>query len=386
MRRLLLWYPYRSFMPTPVPLLHRMVASGELEELVPGKELLSAQLNRIASAGLLFVDQSFFNALNGGSFSNNWVPEHRTERQVLIDLMGAVMRSSALRVLGLTWNDLHWLNIPGNPSFCAQDLAGFAPQFHGLVWGYEHWGEVASGRLPTLHESWMKSCGSMQENWHTLADSIPSRFDCPFALSDCEIRRSSAIPVWDASVIGARYSSRVLANDSAIREKLCLAPVRALTRNTERALLLRRWLLPKQDAWDLSAKRILMDALVARSRVNFVCGGGPRYFVRKYFEFAGVGACMASWPATGQRHYGLRDGEHLAECSEPSEFGTVAKWLLARSGLRERMGAAARRLVHERHTVESRAAQLREWLNHLARGASASGVWHEGEFRITSDR
>lgn len=382
MDQLLLWVPYRAFMPTPVPLLRRVLANGEMAELIPGREPLAAQLQRIASARLLFIDQSFLNALHGITPYESWTPECVPARTLAEELMAAALRSSARRVLGLTWNDLHWLNVPGNPNCCSPDLAGFARQFHGLVWSFEQWGEAASGVLPILREGWMDQCGSPQENWRTLTAAIAARFDYTFALNPGEIRRVSAQPAWDASVIGAYYSSRAQALESAAQEGLSLAPYRRIANVTDRVLRLRRRLLPRAENRDLPLRRRVMDAVVARSRVNFVCGGGVRYFVRKVLEFAAIGGCMATWPAAGMRHYGFRDGEHLAMCDEPSDFGKTARWLHPRTALRENMGCAAQVMVNAKHTLDVRAAQMLAWLRELAIGREVRGVWHEGEFQL----
>jgi hypothetical protein len=384
MEPLLLWVPYRAFMPTPVPLLRRMLAGGEISELIPGRESLPSQLQRIAAARLLFVDQSFLNALHGVAPYESWTPDFLPAQTAVQELMAAVQRSSAPRVLGLTWNDLHWLNVPGNPNCCAADLAGFARQFQGLVWSFEQWGDTASGALPILIEPWMEQAGSPRENWRTLTAGIAARFDYTFALNAGEVRRVSAQPAWDASVIGARYSSRALAHDSALSENLSVAPFRRIASLTDRALRLRRRLLPRRGEADLAVRRRVMDSVVVRSRANFVCGGGVRYFVRKYFEFAAVGGCIASWPAAGMRHYGFRDGEHLAVCGEPSDFGKTARWLRPRTALRESMGTAAQAMVNAKHTLDVRAAQMLAWLRELARGRDVRGVWHEGEFQLVA--
>ena len=91
---------------------------------------------------------------------------------------------------------------------------------------------------------------------------------------------------------------------------------------------------------------------------------------------------MAVWPPPGLRHYGFRDGEHLAVCAGASDFGKTARWLLARPVVRESMGAAAQQLVLAQHTHGVRAAQLLLWLKELAGGRECRGAYHEGTFQL----
>ena len=100
-------------------------------------------------------------------------------------------------------------------------------------------------------------------------------------------------------------------------------------------------------------------------------------------EMAALGSCMAAWPAGGLAAYGFCAGTHLAVCREPEDFGAEAKWLRSRAAVRSAMGRAAQSLVHARHTVGTRAAQLLAWLRELAAGRMCSGRHEEGEFCLT---
>jgi hypothetical protein len=383
MDALLLWVPFRAFMPAPVPLLQRLLAAGdgEIASLIPGHESEAAQIAAIAAAQLIIVDQSFLNALNGLVPNEGYLPDKPVVRALAEELFAAVLRCSAVKVLGLTFNDLHWLNIPGNSNFVAADLRSFARHFQALIWGFEQWGETARGELPLRHEDWLAGAGPPVENWNTLT-SIRARFDCPFALHPQEVRRVNRRRHWDVSVMGALYQSRMDARQSALDEHLHLAPFRRVSNLTGRLITVRQRFLKRAATWDLKMRRSTQDFVAAHSGVNFVCGSGVRYYVRKFPEMAAIGSCMAVWPPPGLRHYGFRDGEHLAVCGEPSDFGKTARWLLARPALRERMGAAAQQVVSRQHTVEVRAAQMLSWLRELVRGRDVHGVYHEGEFQL----
>ena len=386
MDALLLWVPFRAYMPAPAPLLRRLLAAGdgEITELVPDADHLPEQLAAIARARVIIVDQSFLNALNGLSPGEGYLPDRQIGKTLAEVVFAAVLDASATRVLGLTFNDLHWLDIPGSPNFVTADLRGFARRFHALIWGFEQWGETARGELPLELEDWMSTAGSPVENWKTLTETIHSRFDYPFAVDPSEVRRVSGSRLWDASVMGALYKSRAEARQSALDAGLSLAPFRRIANVTSRILRLRQRIFRKASAWDLKMRRRTQDFTASRSGVNFVCGGGLRYYVRKFPELAALGSCMAVWPPAGLRHYGFKDGEHLAVCAGPSDFGKTARWLLARPALREAMGAAAQQLILEKHTFEVRAAQLLAWLRELAGGREVRGVYHSGEFQLSA--
>ena len=383
MDALLLWVPFRAYMPSPVPLLRRLLAAGdgEIASLVPNAENLQTQLAAIAAARVIIVDQSFINALNGLEPNEGYIPDTRVSRALAEELFAAVLQCGAAKVLGLTFNDLHWLNIPGSPNFVATDLRGFTSHFQALIWGFEQWGETARGELPVKHEDWMHTAGSPVENWNILS-SVRARFDCPFALDPNEVRRVNGHRLWDASVMGALYKSRAEARQSARDENLSLAPFVRIANLTSRVIRLRQRFFRKAKSWDLILRRRTQDFVASRSGVNFVCGGGVRYYVRKFPELAALGSCMAVWPPAGMRHYGYREGEHLAICAEPSDFGKTARWLLARPALRESMGAAAQQLILAQHTHHTRAAQLLPWVRDLARGRECRGVYHDGEFQL----
>lgn len=53
MDALLIWVPYRTYMPSPQPLLKRLLAcgAGEIESLIPGDEDRAAQLRRELAHG-----------------------------------------------------------------------------------------------------------------------------------------------------------------------------------------------------------------------------------------------------------------------------------------------------------------------------------------------
>ena len=385
MKALLLWVPFRTYMPACVPLLRQVLAdgAGEITELIPDATCLAAQKAAIAAAGLIFVDQSFLNALHGLPPSDVYQPEQPVARGVAEELFDAVLSSSALRVLGLTCNDLHWLDVPGSLNFVASDLSGLAKNFHALVWSFEQWSEVIDGRLPLRHEDWMDTCGSPQANWKALASVIPARFDCPFALSEDEFRQAPARKFWDVSIIGAHYSTRAEALESAKAAGLKIAPYRRVHNVTYKLIQCRKRLQSSKGNWEQRWRRRSMDFVAGRSAVNFACGGGVRYFVRKIPEFAALGCCVAAWPPAGLKHYGFEDGKNIAVCPEPANFGEVARGLLPRKAAREALGRAARELVLAKHTVGVRAAQLTAWLRELSRGRLVRGAFHEGEFQIT---
>lgn len=388
MESLLLNAPYQTPVASPRSLLMRLLAygSGEIASLVPGEESMSTQLRRISQAPLIFVDQSFLNALRGFQPIHSYQLLRPPAPSLCADIWEAVLKHPAPRVLGLTYNDLHWLNVqhPGNPSFCSSDLKTFAGHFQALLWPFEQWGEVASGKLRLIEEPWLSISGQPRDNWQALASTIPARFDGTWSVDSAEFRRAGARPVWDASVVGSFYGTREAAYHSAVAAGVGLAPYRKLVTLSRRITRVRRMILRGMPQLDPVLYRGTMDYVVSRSAVNFVCGSGIRYFVRKYLEMSAVGACMVTWPAGGLEHYGFRDGEHLELCQDPSDFGAVARRLRARPQRSLAMGRAVQALVHSRHTTDVRATQLLAWLRKLAGGWVGSGRFHEGEFQFTT--
>jgi|GEM_PF-7129505 len=388
MNILFLWHPYQAYMPTAAPVIQRLIGLGAGEISAPdvAAEPISTLKEHIAGASVIVVDQSFLNAVNDLAPNYNWSPDRPVRSEAMGEVLEHALNSSAFKVLGLTLNDLHWISTPGNPSFCSSDLKCFCRRFNGLIWGYEHWGQVVSGALPPVDEAWMKTAGPAVENWKTLIDAIPARFDFPWAIDPSEIRTPASRHRWDASVVGAPYESRVEAKKSARAAGLRCAPYDRGVWFLRKRLRIQRIVTRRRDM--VRESRLwtnLMERIVTRSRANFVCGGGYRYFVRKHLEMAAVGACMASWPAAGADHYGFADGRNVAGCREPGEFGEVARRLRADPSIAAALGRAAQALVMERHTLGVRAAQLLEWLRILAKGKACSGIHRDGVFSVTEN-
>src|SRR6185295_2582640 len=97
--------------------------------------------------------------------------------------------------------------------------------------------------------------------------------------------------------------------------------------------------------------------LVSASRLNFVCGSGYRYPVRKFFEVPAGLSALICYPSTGFSDYGFVDGTN-AVVTMPEDFGRAARLLLADGDRCARLAGNGFELARRLHSAERRADDL----------------------------
>jgi hypothetical protein len=117
------------------------------------------------------------------------------------------------------------------------------------------------------------------------------------------------------------------------------------------------------------------------SRYAFACGSAIDMPVRKFFEIPAAGAVLVCKPFCGFEAAGFRDGVNAIAC-DPKDIMDVHRSLEVDPERAQAIADAGRQLVFSRHSLATRAVQLRETLAAMADGSFAGGRWNNGEYTV----
>lgn len=270
--------------------------------------------------------------------------------------------------------DLHW---PG------PDLDELLQRIHAIAWMFEKKPLALADLPPEYQDSWMEKYSDPLVNWTKVRDRIHVRIELIHSLDEAEFLARPRRRRWDACVAGDAYQTRQIAQTSAARAGLRLAPFRRLD-----ALILMNTLRLSRIVAPAIASRLRNQLrwanqrfLVSRSRVNFVCGSGYRYPVRKFLEVPSARSTMVCLPCNGFSDYGFVDGKNVVVAA-PQDFGAVAKRLLANDRQRDRLEGDAWNTVRRLHSTRRRVDDLIECMRRISRERLTSAQFIGGEFEI----
>jgi len=327
------------------------------------------------TSDLLVVD-SFIraaNALNPAGLSSVMLLNWRGQDFYASVWHAATTAGAPVLYIASGW-DLHW---PG------LDLEQLLPKLSGIAWTYER-RPVTLPEVPAAYrDAWMAEQSDPIDNWEKVRSRVKTRIELIHSLDNSDFEAKNASPRWDVCIAGDTYMPRVLARRAALECGMKEAPIRF----TDTAILRLTGKLPVLcgNLIASSLRNRLRQAnqrfLTHRSAINFVCGSGYRYPVRKFFEIPAVRSAMLAYPCTGMRDYGFVDGEHYLQIA-PEDFGREARKLLANESLRTRLIDNASEMVVRLHSAERRVDDLIECMRRMAAGRLRLASFHDGEFVI----
>lgn len=219
--------------------------------------------------------------------------------------------------------------------------------------------------------------------WQRVRARHPLRIEFVHCLAEEEFLRKPAAKVWQLCIAGASYPTRRIARRDAERRLLMLAPYRMTD------FLLRKGFAQfgkwRPGQWTtetlIKARQVNQEAYVKHARLNFVCGSGLLYPVRKFFEVPAAWSTMLAYPCTGFTDYGFVDGENVVVC-QPEEAGKVARHVLQDRARCERLAAKAWETVHRLHRVEQRVSDVLAALQRLSRQQLKGAEFVDGHYEI----
>ncbi|HKG99146.1 MAG TPA: glycosyltransferase, partial [Bradyrhizobium sp.] len=180
-------------------------------------------------------------------------------------------------------------------------------------------------------------------------------------------------------VIGVQYHARKVALDAL---RTARVPVVRQTRFRKLMALAKKLRLMLNEPrpiqrWFNSDYQHRLES----SRYAFACGSAIDMPVRKFFEIPAAGAVLVCKPFCGFEAAGFRDGVNAIAC-DPQDIMDVHRSLEADPERAQAIADAGRRLVFTKHSLATRAAQLRETLSAMADGSFAGARWNNGEYTV----
>lgn len=270
--------------------------------------------------------------------------------------------------------DLHW---PGPV------LDQLLPSVTGIAWMFEQKPINRSEVNDAYRDSWMDTQVDPYENWNKVRNSVNVRIELTHSIGKTEFVKSNAKALWDVCIAGDTYRTRVIARQSANYLNLSEAPIRRIDPLINKTTAKLPPICGNRNASMI--RNLLRQAnqrfLTHRSKVNFVCGSGYCYPVRKFFEIPSVRSALIAFPFLGMSDYGFIDGKHFIEVA-PEDFGSEAKKILSNENLRLEMIDNAWQLVMRLHSTDKRVDDLTKCMRLMAKGKLRLAKFYKGEFVI----
>lgn len=182
---------------------------------------------------------------------------------------------------------------------------------------------------------------------------------------------------WEVCIPGVSYKTRKIAEASLNAVNLKILPFKKISKLKYYFDVIVNKFLSTITRNELGYKFI--RRLSASSKINFICGSGYKYFVRKFLEIPLYNTAMVCYPVKDMEDYGFVNGKHAIFCN-PEDVGEASANLLKNPALIDELAKNAFTLVSEKHTVTARAAQLIKALELLAEDKLVGGYFKAGEY------
>lgn len=220
--------------------------------------------------------------------------------------------------------------------------------------------------------------------WDEIRSAIPISIDFPHCLGQSELNKKNRKKVWDIIIPGVSYKTRQMAQESAEKAGLFVAPYVGYSRWLILApYLLYNKVIQKKYSTPAYQKKSfrLYRYMISLSSVSFTCGSELKFFVRKFLEVPAFRSAMLAYPSNNFRDYGFEDGVHYLH-TFPEETGEKAQYLLKNKSVAEKLVQNAWELVARQHVAAERVNQVLSCLHFFMQGKLKSAGYHEGRFEI----
>lgn len=313
---------------------------------------------------------------------SGWAPVTERPRAFYEDVVAALIAAAApMMMVSFSW-DLH---VHGDAFPIDPRIREWTARCAALAWMWEREPTPLEAVPEPYRDAWMAAGGDPLRTWERVRAAFPVRVDLPFSLRGAEFRDAAPRDRWDVTVAGVAYATRRVAIDSIQTEALSLAPYRpiALT-NTVIDRIAHR--VPSRMASALWRGRLRFAQaaqrwIVASAPVNFVCGSGYRYPVRKFFEIPAARSAMVAYPCNGFEDFGFVDGENAIEAL-PEDAGAAIRKLRGHPNVAERIAAAGWATVRRLHSADQRVRDVLGVMTRLAAGTLRGARFVDGVFEI----
>lgn len=340
----------------------------------------------IDKADLLVFDNSIILSMGKASIlSRNFYISKVKTKEFYIDVWNLVNRADKPVFLLHPSSDLHAVNFGLERELYLEVLK----KITGIFWPYhqcplERTDE--NNRYPfTTLEPFNISKAEVINIWDEVKEHVPISIDFPHCLGQTELSKRPKRKVWDIIVPGVSYKTRQLAQDSAIKAGLFVAPYVGYSRWLILApYLLYNKVIQKKYSTPVYQKKSfrLYQYMISLSSTSFTCGSELKFFVRKFLEVPAFRSAMLAYPSNNFRDYGFEDGVHYLH-TYPEETGEKAQYLLKNKNVADKLVQNAWELVAKQHTAAERVNQVLSCIHFFLQGKLKKAGYTNGRFEIS---
>jgi hypothetical protein len=368
----------------------------ELMRRIDGKNLLLVDISRysitevgklIDKAGLLVFDNSIILSMGKAPIlSRNFYKTKNLSKEFYLDVWNLVNRADKPVFLLHPSSDLHAVNFGLDRDIFLSVLK----KITGIFWPYhqcplERTGE--NDRYPfTTLAPFNISKAQVIGIWDEVKEHVPISIDFPHCLRQSDLNVRSKKKVWDIIVPGVSYKTRQIAQESAEKADLFVAPYIGYSRWLVLApFLLYSKAIQKKSSTSIYHNKsyLLYKYMISLSAVSFTCGSELKFFVRKFLEVPAFRSAMLAYPSNNFRDYGFEDGVHYLH-TYPEETGEKAQYLLKNKEVADKLVQNAWELVAKEHTAFERVNQVLSCLHFFWQGKLKSAGYFNGKFEIVT--
>ena len=230
---------------------------------------------------------------------------------------------------------------------------------------------------PLYKEKWFDTAENPSASFATIKRHCRYEIEMIHCIEEQEFH--SRKKKWDIDIPGVQYSTRQMA-DKSLEETSVTRPVKknsSYWNGKVNSLILKAGFLPSTMIFRNNYR--WMRYFISRSRITFVCGGGLKYFVRKFVEVPAFESVMLAYPPDNIADYGFVDGEHYLK-SDPANIKPIVEMLLDSPAKQEELIHNALLLAKKNHTVQVRCRQLVKGLQLINQDKIDKACFENGKF------
>ena len=339
----------------------------------------------IEQSSLIVFDQSVIEAIRvsveGQKISRTYLYFPRTEST-------AYYKSCTEKILNSSKRKSYWASMSDAQSLFENldqlELAGlsrkhFLNKMESIIWLFNSKNLINNSQLRNQYTvDYENLCKKIND----AAEFVSRHFEYEFELPHCVLTNREYKTVnkkWDYYIPGVLYPARKIAINSMKPYKMKSPNSRIINflKNKYQGLIQRIGVINPPKVY--TSNQQIMNYLIRYSKFTFVCGGPPRYFVRKFMEVPLQASVMVGYGPDNITDYGFIDGENYIN-AEPEMFGGVVTKYLHNIDYREKLTAAAYSTVSSLHSVEKRSEQLINSLQQINSEGAKKGKFINGKY------
>ena len=314
-------------------------------------------------ANLIIIDHSIFAA---SVYSNNAVNLHIPNFKVqnfYENIWKILIESKKKKIYIASGWDLHWTSLENSYDYLSN--------IDAIAWIYEKNPTNFNNVPTTLRDEWMYRHNCPSVAWKNVRKKIPSRFEMSHFLSGVKKVKTK---LWDLSVCGVSYAPRQIVMKK-IKENptIKLAPFN-LTSN-----IFDRLIPNNMKRLKIKVRQKNQELLMSRSLINFVCGSGYNYPVRKFFEAAEVSSTLLCLPFNGFEDFGFIPNKNCLIVNFDDLLEQVND-LKRNPSYCEELAKKLQKDIFSLHNIDTQTNNFIKFIKHVADGDEVISEFKSGQY------